>query len=1495
MITKNDLKVIKECLAASGVKNSEFEQLDSIPKDDDVYIALVYKGRNYKIKVSDLKFVNTITWGDEILVPDEQGNLTISLEDLEIPITIVKFGGSNFPNASTTQIEEGDYFYHFYSNTLHQWNQGWHNVPWTRGFYYIYKNDKEALYVYTEELGVKEIGKDKQDKLVSGQNIKTINGQSILGSGDITISGEGTFTSFPTLLSIKGTVVTTENNTNTTEVLNIGEDKSVYYDYRLEKFVVKTLQNVYYTQWVGDYSTSEQYESISFVYTEYPETTIYKIDKTRPGTLLPISDCSVVEIVEWTTNAEDHPLGYDYPEGSYAISEDYLYRLIDGNWTLIGNTIDSTSSYNKRYYLIYENALYTYKVTDGITPVIVPVSQDVIDTALTPINQQLLTINNKLAQDEEDIQDLKLITNILQGQKQSPLYVTIVTIDRAVANRTYTGTAGELCYIDNIFYKGFAWRVGNTYYSNWTNVKPLPANLVGIDIIFEEKEGILHFYKITETGLEELNMQSAATSNYKELLPIAEILEGLIMTSQDTPIPGGTVIYNPTRKRFYYKDADSQTYHSVWSDDLGVPSSDDYQHTDFVYIVDSYLRIYKVTSGGLVGINTINSSELQEEISNTIKNRLCTVIAYEGEDSQEKMGPWKVGEIWYDTINQQFFVCTHEGAIPETEITIPDSCLLYVEQPNGRFYYYNSAQDAEPIPLQTVDPTLNENSVNPVENRAIVAALNNKQDKLSIEDEVIQNSKSVVTSGAVYQALQQLLPEVNPEMAFTPGDGINIYEEIDDATDTRRVVISLSDTALHKLNYDIPALLQRVEQIEQKLREKFPDDPVPVVVEFDPTVGNWGAIHLQKDPEEIEVADVMNAYTVTDLADITDENISVWATGDTPPEGPYYITAEKAGLVYDSTGRPDLAYANRKVLCDITSDTGTYANCVGLVLGYDGNPETYYFDFLPGDGSMRSCTVSGTIYTYQTADEGLLMTDNKYWDRGIVIKKNFTIKGMTFDTNNLPTSGLLMSATHDGYITGGPFFYTRHSLDLIGVKFTQRSGWNSSTNAASKAACVIVDSVNGIDQVQIKYCQFAVTGNLYQSAHAITLLGRDESPLDPVTNELKETNCIKDLLIYNNTFAGGGCIMGIINGSGYTNIPDNYQYARFLNTCRIVGNNFTSASSYAINLAYLNENREYPLTIAFTQCPIYIVNNTIEGKPGIIDGVEGTQHCSIVIKTGRLFVLCNTIRDYVVRQAGGATTAFAYASGTALYFCNNTCENLAKFSANNKATLILYKTAPVPSTYTNTRYETVRYIYGNTFRQDITTINTWWTNWLNSRSATTTDRSLDFDTCLSIPVLPHTESVVDSITLKNNTFNFRTAYGISPYSTSLAKNFVIENNTFNFGVQKFYNDNSFSGLFTIGDIGGKQLNITIRNNRFVTGLPTVRLLTLMNLSGDPVSITFDGNSVPNNVVLNKQEARSNSTNVTITPIYNDSNSEYVIIPPSEITSEEATIINGIGS
>jgi hypothetical protein len=48
---------------------------------------------------------------------------------------------------------------------------------------YLLKSEAETLYATLDGLN------NKQDKLISGTNIKTVNGTSILGSGDITISG----------------------------------------------------------------------------------------------------------------------------------------------------------------------------------------------------------------------------------------------------------------------------------------------------------------------------------------------------------------------------------------------------------------------------------------------------------------------------------------------------------------------------------------------------------------------------------------------------------------------------------------------------------------------------------------------------------------------------------------------------------------------------------------------------------------------------------------------------------------------------------------------------------------------------------------------------------------------------------------------------------------------------------------------------------------------------------------------------------------------------------------------------------------------------------------------------------------------------------------------------------------------------------------------------------------------------------------------------------
>lgn len=47
--------------------------------------------------------------------------------------------------------------------------------------------DKDGLTYYDGK--IKAVVNKKQDKLVSGQNIKTINGQSVLGSGDIPVGG----------------------------------------------------------------------------------------------------------------------------------------------------------------------------------------------------------------------------------------------------------------------------------------------------------------------------------------------------------------------------------------------------------------------------------------------------------------------------------------------------------------------------------------------------------------------------------------------------------------------------------------------------------------------------------------------------------------------------------------------------------------------------------------------------------------------------------------------------------------------------------------------------------------------------------------------------------------------------------------------------------------------------------------------------------------------------------------------------------------------------------------------------------------------------------------------------------------------------------------------------------------------------------------------------------------------------------------------------------
>ncbi len=73
----------------------------------------------------------------------------------------------------------------------------------------ILASDMNNISAEVERLG--SVVNSKQDALVSGSNIKTINGQSIVGSGNITISSGGTSVEYDDT-QIKQDIVSLQNN-----------------------------------------------------------------------------------------------------------------------------------------------------------------------------------------------------------------------------------------------------------------------------------------------------------------------------------------------------------------------------------------------------------------------------------------------------------------------------------------------------------------------------------------------------------------------------------------------------------------------------------------------------------------------------------------------------------------------------------------------------------------------------------------------------------------------------------------------------------------------------------------------------------------------------------------------------------------------------------------------------------------------------------------------------------------------------------------------------------------------------------------------------------------------------------------------------------------------------------------------------------------------------------------------------------------------------------
>ena len=115
---------------------------------------------------------------------------------------------------------------------------------------------------------------NKQEKLVSGTSIKTINGQSLLGSGNINISGGG-LNSYTTTLDIFNisngrTITSTEFAEVGRIVTAVREGKQILYNYQMAEFGTGVL----------NCHLADDLTCLSWVVTSYTDTEIFYIDPT---------------------------------------------------------------------------------------------------------------------------------------------------------------------------------------------------------------------------------------------------------------------------------------------------------------------------------------------------------------------------------------------------------------------------------------------------------------------------------------------------------------------------------------------------------------------------------------------------------------------------------------------------------------------------------------------------------------------------------------------------------------------------------------------------------------------------------------------------------------------------------------------------------------------------------------------------------------------------------------------------------------------------------------------------------------------------------------------------------------------------------------------------------------------------------------------------------------------------------------------------------------
>lgn len=421
----------------------------------------------------------------------------------------------------------------------------------------------------------------------------------------------------------------------------------------------------------------------------------------------------------------------------------------------------------------------------------------------------------------------------------------------------------------------------------------------------------------------------------------------------------------------------------------------------------------------------------------------------------------------------------------------------------------------------------------------------------------------------------------------------------------------------------------------------------------------------------------------------------------------------------------------------------------------------------------------------------------------------------------------------DGKAVGGlktnqRLFYTEHSLNLRKTHIVvEKSGLYYA---------FYINTRSGIDQLQVKGCVFEGQGSRY--GKTFLLSSEDETPLLP--NGLpSSSNYINHILFDGNSHQGKGLV-----GSGGV---------RIVKSCRLTGNTIYDISGVGIALSTDN-SKKYAVLKTYMSCPIFIVGNTFRGMDRVVKKRTKwtVYYCAALIESSRLYMLHNTIRDFVSGQSlyttskgeeidGRCATYDLYANVTQLYYCNNHVTNLLQF-AKSRPTFGIFKAkgCGVPGVFAHGHLPVTRYYLNNVYDTDKESALRMWRNRTypqdggNYSKEKEYDRALTPEECLTLKLQSYVAKIpMDTLCIRNNTFRAQNIGGMIDSSHLWCTHFICEGNTFDAKniTSKEYNSihpnekktPNREWLFAIRGAGDSP-TISITGNRFTTQNQSIRLM-----------------------------------------------------------------------